>query len=129
MQASCLSKAAIRSFPPRSLSAGREAMQDSQQTFLMLLMVSWGVVTSVLIILVIYRGVLSSREDDQIFIDAAEQHLFQEQQAVIAKMSRLTKPIIALAVISGILLLTSAGIWIYGGLKSRSEERRVGEEV
>jgi hypothetical protein len=93
-------------------------MQDSQQTFLMLLMVSWGVVTSVLIILVIYRGVLSSREDDQIFIDAAEQHLFQEQQAVIAKMSRLTKPIIALAVISGILLLTSAGIWIYGGLKS-----------
>ena len=93
-------------------------MQDSQQTFLMLLMVSWGVVTSVLIILVIYRGVLSSREYDQIFIDAAEQHLFQEQQAVIAKMSRLTKPIIALAVISGILLLTSAGIWIYGGLKS-----------
>ncbi|MCU1341390.1 MAG: hypothetical protein JWN92_813 [Candidatus Acidoferrum typicum] len=93
-------------------------MQDSQQTFLMLLMVSWGVVTSVLIILVIYRGVLSSREDDQIFIDAAEQHLFQEQQAVIAKMTRLTKPIIALAVISGVLLLTSAGIWIYGGLKS-----------
>ena len=93
-------------------------MQDSQQTFLMLLMVSWAVITSVLIILVIYRGVLSTREDDQIFIDAAEQHLYQEQQAVIAKMSRLTKPIIALAVISGILLLTSAGIWIYGGLKS-----------
>ena len=85
---------------------------------LMLLMVSWGVITSVLIILVIYRGMLSSREDDQIFIDAAEQHHFQEQQAIIAKMTRLTKPIIALAVISGVLLLTSAGIWIYGGLKS-----------
>jgi Ni/Fe-hydrogenase subunit HybB-like protein len=81
-------------------------------------MVSWGVITSVLIILVIYRGVLSSREDDQIFIDAAEQHHYREQQAVIAKMSRLTKPIIALAVISGVLLLTSAGLWIYGGLKS-----------
>ena len=93
-------------------------MQDSQSMLLMLLMVSWGAVTAVLIILVIYRGTLSSREDDQIFIDAAEQHLFQEQQAVIAKMSRLTKPIIALAVISGVLLLTSAGIWIYGGLKS-----------
>jgi hypothetical protein len=93
-------------------------MQDSQQTFLMLLMVSWGVVTSVLIILVIYRGVLSSREDDQIFIDPAEQHHYREQQDVIAKMTRLTKPIIALAVISGALLLTSAGLWIYGGLKS-----------
>ena len=93
-------------------------MQDSQQTFLMLLMVSWGVITAVLVILVIYRGTLSSREDDQIFIDAAEQHHYEEQQAIIAKMGRLTKPIIALAVISGVLLLASAGLWIYGGLKS-----------
>ncbi len=93
-------------------------MQESQPVLLMLLMVSWGVITAVLAVLVIYRGTLSSKEDDQIFIDAAEQHHYQEQQAVIAKMSRLTKPIIALAVISGVLLLTSAGVWIYGGLKS-----------
>jgi hypothetical protein len=84
----------------------------------MLSMVSWGVTTAVLVILVIYRGTLSSKEDDQIFIDAAEQHHYQDQQAVIAKMSRLTKPIIALAVISGALLLTSAGLWLYGGFKS-----------
>jgi beta-lactamase regulating signal transducer with metallopeptidase domain len=93
-------------------------MQESQPVLLMFFMVSWGVTTAVLAILVIYRGTLSSKEDDQIFIDAAEQHHYQEQQAVIAKMSRLTKPIIALAVISGVLLLTSAGLWIYGGLKS-----------
>ena len=93
-------------------------MQDSQPVLLMLFMVSWGVTTAVLVILVIYRGTLSAREDDQIFIDAAERHHYQEQQAVIAKMARLTKPIIALAVISGVLLLTSAGLWIYGGLKS-----------
>ena len=93
-------------------------MQESQPVLLMLLMVSWGVITAVLAVLVIYRGTLSSKEDDQIFIDAAEQHHYQEQQAIIAKMSRLTKPIIALAVISGVLLLTSAGVWIYGGLKS-----------
>jgi hypothetical protein len=93
-------------------------MQDSQPVLLMLFMVSWGVTTAVLVILVVYRGTLSSKEDDQIFIDAAEQHHYQDQQAVIAKMSRLTKPIIALAVISGVLLLTSAGLWIYGGLKS-----------
>ena len=93
-------------------------MQESQPMVLMVLMVSWGVITAVLVILVIYRGTLSSREDDQIFIDPAEQHHYQEQLAVIAKISRLTKPIIALAVISGVLLLTSAGLWIYGGLKS-----------
>src|SRR5258708_37296651 len=93
-------------------------MQESQPVLLMLLMVSWGVITAVLAVLGIYRGTLSSKEGDQIFIDAAEQHHYQEQQAVIAKMSRLTKPIIALAVISGVLLLTSAGVWVYGGLKA-----------
>jgi len=93
-------------------------MQESQPMLLMLSMVSWGVITAVLAILVIYRGMLSSREDDQIFLAAAEQHHYQDQQAVIAKLARLTKPIIALAVISGVLLLTSAGLWIYEGLKS-----------
>jgi beta-lactamase regulating signal transducer with metallopeptidase domain len=81
-------------------------------------MISWGVITAVLAILVIYRGTLASREDDQIFIDAAEKHHYDEQQAIIAKMSRLTRPIITLAVISGVLLLASAGVWIYGGLKN-----------
>jgi hypothetical protein len=83
-----------------------------------MLMISWGVITVVLVVLVIYRGTLSSREDDQIFIDAAEQHHYQEQVAIIARISRLTKPIIALAVLSGVLLLASAGVWIYQGYKS-----------
>ena len=93
-------------------------MEQSQSTILMMLMVSWGVITAVLAVLVIYRGTLSSREDDQIFIDAAEKLHYEEQQAVIARITRLSRPIIALAVISGVLLLTSAGIWIYGGLKN-----------
>jgi hypothetical protein len=93
-------------------------MQDSQSLLLTLLMISWGVITAVLVILVIYRGTLSSREDDQIFIDAAEKHHYDEQQAIVAKISRLTRPIITLAVISGVLLLASAGVWIYGGLKN-----------
>jgi hypothetical protein len=83
-----------------------------------ILLTSWGLITAVLIVLLIYRATLSSKEDDQIFIDVAEQHHFQEQQAIIAKMSRLTKPILALAVTSAVLLLTSAGIWVYEGWTS-----------
>jgi beta-lactamase regulating signal transducer with metallopeptidase domain len=93
-------------------------MYEIQSLTLTLLMISWGVITAALAVLVIYRGTLSSREDDQIFIDAAEQHHYQEQVAIIAKMKRLTKPIIALAVLSGVLLLTSAGLWMYQGFKS-----------
>src|SRR5580658_432146 len=83
-----------------------------------LLMISWGVITAFLVVLVVYRATLSSREDDQIFIDAAEQHHYQEQLLIIDRISRLTKPIIALAVVSGVLLLVSCGVWIYQGFKS-----------
>jgi hypothetical protein len=93
-------------------------MEESQSLVLTMLMISWGVITAVLAVLVIYRGTLSSKEDDQIFIDAAEQHHYQEQQAIIARISRLTKPIIALAVASGALLLASASVWLYQGFKS-----------
>jgi len=93
-------------------------LEESRSLILDLLMISWGVITIFLVVLVIYRGTLSSKEDDQIFIDAAEQHHYQEQQAIIARISRLTKPIIALAVVSGALLLASAGVWIYRGLRS-----------
>ena len=81
-------------------------------------MSSWGVITVVLVVLVVYRGTLSSKEDDQIFIDAAEQHHYQEQLVIIDRISRLTRPIIALSVMSGALLLASVGVWIYQAFKS-----------
>jgi hypothetical protein len=93
-------------------------LEASRSVLLDILMISWGVITVALVVLVIYRGTLSSKEDDQIFIDAAEQHHYQEQLAIIARISRLTKPIVALAVVSGVLLLASAGVWIYEGFMS-----------
>ncbi len=93
-------------------------MEETRSLILTILMGSWVVITAVLAILVIYRGTLSSREDDQIFIDAAEQHHYREQQDIIARISSLTRPIIALAVVSGVLLMVSAGLWLYQGYKS-----------
>lgn len=78
----------------------------------------WGVVTSVLVVLVVYRATLSSREDDQIIISQTEAHIAAEQKAIIDKVSALSRPIVALSVTSGVLLLASAGLWIYQGLKS-----------
>jgi hypothetical protein len=88
-------------------------LEATRSLVLNLLMSSWGVITVVLVVLVVYRGTLSSREDDQIFIDAAEQHHYQEQLVIIDRISRLTRPIIALSVLSGALLLASVGVWIY----------------
>jgi len=93
-------------------------LEASRSLILDLLMISWGVITVVLVVLVVYRGTLSSKEDDQIFIDAAEQHHYQEQLVIIDRISRLTRPIIALSVVSGALLLASVGVWIYQAFKS-----------
>jgi hypothetical protein len=93
-------------------------LEASRSLILDLLMISWGVITVVLVVLVVYRGTLSSKEDDQIFIDAAEQHHYQEQLVIIDRISRLTRPIIALAVLSGALLLASVGVWVYQAFKS-----------
>lgn len=93
-------------------------MLDTKSLLLMLLFSSWGVITVVLIGALVYRGTLSSREADQLFIDDAEQHYYEEQQAIIARMSRLKGPIIALSLASGVLFLTTVGLWIYQGYSS-----------
>jgi hypothetical protein len=86
-------------------------------TPLAMLLMLWGTVTAVLIILVIYGNALDSHEDEEIYINKKEEQFMGGQQKVlIAKMERLKKLIFVLAVFSGILLLTSATIWVYIGL-------------
>jgi len=71
---------------------------------------AWGVITVVLAILLIYRATLSSKEDDQIFIDAAEHHHVEEQKELIARMTRLRMPIIVLTAISVVLFLSAFSV-------------------
>jgi hypothetical protein len=94
----------------------QEAMGPSSAMILTLL-TSSGIVTPVLAILVIYRGTLSTREANLIYVAATQQHHYQEQQMIVDKISKLMGSIITLSVILGLLLLTSGGIWIYEGLK------------
>lgn len=86
---------------------------------LMYLLASWGAVTAVLVGLVIYGNTLSTREDDQLYLNAAEQDMMaSEQQVLIGKMRHLARIILYLAVVSAALLLASAGVWVWIGLNS-----------
>jgi hypothetical protein len=81
------------------------------------LLIAWGVVTAVFVILFIWRSVLSSHEDDQIFLDSAEEHMAKEQRELVAKITALSRPLLISGVLSGALLLIAGGLWIYEGLK------------
>jgi hypothetical protein len=85
---------------------------------LLYLLIAWGVVTAVFLILIAWRSVLSSHEDDQIFIDAAEEHMAKEQRELITKINGLSRPILTSGITSGVLLLLIAGIFVYHGLKN-----------
>src|SRR5215467_5704003 len=81
------------------------------------LLIAWGIVTAVFIILLIRRGLLSSHEDDQIFLDAAKEHMARQQRELVAKIGTLSRPLLITGILSGALLLLAGGLWIYEGLR------------
>jgi len=81
------------------------------------LLIAWGIITAIFLILLIWRSLLESHEDDQIFIDASQNHMAREQQELLAKINTLSRPIMTSGVTAGVLLLLIAGMWLYEGLK------------
>ncbi len=84
---------------------------------LLYMLIVWGVVTAVFVVLFIWRSVLSSHEDDQIFLDAAEEHMAREQRELVAKIEALSKPLMGTGILAGVLLLVIAGMLLSPGLK------------
>ena len=83
------------------------------------LLLSWGLITVALVLLLVYRATLSSKEDDQLYLNKAEISMMGSEQAVvISRLNRLGKPILALAILSGLLLLASASLWVWIGFSN-----------
>jgi hypothetical protein len=82
------------------------------------LLITWGIVTAIFLALVAWRSVLTSHEDDQIFIDASEELMAKEQRELVSKINSLSKPILTSGITSGVLLLLIAGLFVYQGLKN-----------
>jgi hypothetical protein len=90
------------------------------QTFtgpLLYVVIAWGIVTAVFLILFLRRSLLASHEDDQIFLDSAQEHMAREQRELVAKIEALSKPIMGTGILAGILLLVIAGMLLSPGLK------------
>ena len=81
------------------------------------MLIAWGIVTALFLALLLWRNLLESHEDDQLFIDAAEEHMAREQRALIQRINTLSRPIMMTGILAGVLLLASAGLWLYEGLR------------
>jgi hypothetical protein len=84
---------------------------------LLYLIIAWGIVTAAFLVLWLRRSLLASHEDDQIFLDAAEEHMAREQRELVAKIEALSKPILGTGILAGVLLLVIAGMLLRPGLK------------
>jgi hypothetical protein len=81
-------------------------------------LIAWGIITAVFLFLLLRRSLLASDEDDQIFLDAAEDHMAREQRELVTKIEALSRPIMGTGIVAGVLLLVIAGMWLYTGLKN-----------
>ena len=83
------------------------------------LLILWAGLTTVLLVLLIYRSTLSMHEDDQIFLDDANVHLAKEQEELTLRMNKL-KPWIRLAgAASAALIVVIAGIAVYARINAQ----------
>jgi len=94
---------------------------ESLHSGLFYLMATWGAVTIVLIVLLIYRGQLQNREDDQIFLGKGEDGLAAEQRSIVARIEGLSRPIRNLYIASSILLVAVAVVWLWASWAVRSQ--------
>lgn len=86
---------------------------------MMYLLISWGLVTAVLVGLVIYGNVLSTKEDDELYLNSAEQVMMaSEQRTLVGKMDSLLRVIIGFSLVSGVLFVATAGVWVWIGFHS-----------
>jgi hypothetical protein len=92
-------------------------MDGINSTILDILMV-WGVVTAALIALIVYRGTIEIREDDQLFLGSGGDVQAREQQEIITRVEKLALPIKLLTISSVILLLIAGGAKLYEGFQS-----------
>ena len=93
-------------------------METTQSGIIFYLLIAWGIVFAVFLLLLLRKSLLEGREDDQLFIDSAQDHMAREQRELVSKIRALSRPIMTSGIAAGVLLLVIAGLWLYEGLKN-----------
>src|SRR5262249_55812830 len=78
------------------------------------LLEAWFLVTAALVVLMVYRGTLSNRENDELLLEKEEKVMMgEEQRSLLRKLNRLRPFIVIGATLSLALLVTGYITWIW----------------
>jgi hypothetical protein len=91
---------------------------ESLSSGILYLLIIWGVLTGILLILVIYRSQLSNHEEDQLFLDRAEEGMAAEQRVIVSRIEGLGRPIAVLTWLSGLLLAALGSVFVWHAIRS-----------
>lgn len=80
---------------------------------MMILLIAWAGLTSILILLLIYRSTLTLHEEDQIYLSDSDTHLQKEQEEISLKVNRITPFVRLLGAASTLLILFIGGLALY----------------
>jgi hypothetical protein len=78
----------------------------------------WAVLTFIWVALLGYRAWLASREEEQMYLGSTPSPGAQEQSAIASKLVKLTKPILILGILDGVLTLLIIGLRLWQGMNS-----------
>jgi hypothetical protein len=82
-------------------------------SFMPVLWIVWAGVTTILLVLLAYRGTITRYEEDQLFLDTANDHQQKEQTEILTRISKV-QPYVRLA--TGATCVLSAcilGIYVW----------------
>jgi hypothetical protein len=80
---------------------------------LMWLLITWGGLTTLLIVVLIYRSALTRQEDQQLFLEESQSRMEREQLDLQRRVRQMNPLVRMLGAASGTLVLVIAGTWVY----------------
>ncbi len=83
-----------------------------------LLLILWGAVTVVFLAFVGYRSLVGMKEEDTLFLSAAEASMEAEQRQLQVRLGKITPYTRAFGYASAGLLAVIAAIWVYGAMRA-----------
>jgi hypothetical protein len=87
----------------------------SGASFLTFSWIVWGAVTTVFVVLMIWKSLVGLREDNVVILDPNESRQATEQQQIVARVERVTAWAKRFGYASAALLILAGGIWAYRG--------------